>query len=223
MTKFIQPIGPIKLVSFEQLSNINFQEVIYTLFIFISVLVFYLIMHKISKLVISRTPGYKKEDKKIPIYHCLSIITVSSLLMAFGWSIELVKGIIFLQILLYASVSDIQTHEVKDLVSVLIFVTGFIGSNTVNTPMNLLSGFAIGGMLLFCAMASKNKLGGADVKISAACAFVLGFQKGIAGLIIGLSLAIICNIYFSYKSKIRGKAFPLVPYLSVGFMAMYLI
>lgn len=223
MTKFIQPIGPIKLVPFEQISNLNFKEVIYILFIFISILLFYLIMHKISKLVISRTPGYKKEDKKIPIYHCLSIIAVSSLLMAFGWSIELVKGIIFLQILLYASVSDIQTHEVKDFVSVLIFVTGFIGANTVNIPMMLLSGFAIGGMLLICAMASKNKLGGADVKIAATCAFVLGFQKGIAGLIIGLFLAIICNIYFSHKSNTKGKAFPLVPYLSVGFMAMYFI
>lgn len=223
MIKFIQPIGPIKLVPFEQISNLNFQKVLYALFIFISVLFFYLIMHKISKLIISRTPGYKKEDKKVPIYHCLSIIAVSSLLMAFGWSIELVKGIIFLQILLYASVSDIQTHEVKDFVSVLIFVTGFIGANTVNIPMMLLSGFAIGGILLFCAMVSKNKLGGADVKISAACAFVLGFQKGIAGLVIGLILAIICNIYFSHKSKTKGKAFPLVPYLSVGFMAMYFI
>lgn len=223
MTKFIQPIGPIKLVSFEQLSNFNFQEVVYTLFIFISILFFYLIIHKISQLVISRTPGYKNDDKKIPIYHCLSIIAVSSLLMAFGWSIELVKGIIFLQILLYASVSDIQTHEVKDFVSVLIFVTGFIGANTANIPMNILSGFAIGGMLLICAMVSKNKLGGADVKISAACAFVLGFQKSIAGLIIGLILAIICNIYFSHKSNTKGKAFPLVPYLSIGFMAMYFI
>lgn len=223
MTKFIQPIGPIKLVSFEQLLNFDLQEVIYALSIFISIFLFYLIMHKISKLVISRTPGYKKEGKKVPIYHCLSIIAVSSLLMAFGWSIELVKGIIFLQILLYASVSDIQTHEVKDFVSVLIFVTGFIGTNVMDVSTKLLSGFVIGGMLLFCAMASKNKLGGADVKISAACAFVLGLQKGIAGLVIGLFLAIICNIYFSYKSKTKGRAFPLVPYLSVGFMAMYFI
>ncbi len=223
MTKFIQPIGPIKLVSFEQLSNFNFQEVAYTLFIFISIFLFYLVMHNISKLVISRTPGYKKEDKKIPIYHCMSIIAVSSLLMAFGWSIELVKGIIFLQILLYASVSDIQTHEVKDFVSVLIFVTGFIGTNIMNILTLLLSGFVIGGMLLICAIASKNKLGGADVKIAATCAFVLGFQKGIAGLIIGLFLAIICNIYFSHKSNTKGKAFPLVPYLSVGFMVMYFI
>ncbi len=93
----------------------------------------------------------------------------------------------------------------------------------MDIPTMLLSGFAIGGMLLFCAMVSKNKLGGADVKVSAACAFVLGFRKGVAGLVIGLILAIICNIYFSHKSNTKGKAFPLVPYLSVGFMAMYFL
>lgn len=223
MIKFIQPLGPIRLFSLKDIADINFQAALNLLFTFISILFFYFIIHKISQLVINRTPGYKKDDKKIPIYHCLSIIAVSSLLIVFGWSIELVKGIIFLQILLYASVSDIQTHEVKDFISVLIFVTGFIGTNFSEFSNMFFSGLTIGGMLLFCAMASKNKLGGADVKISVACAFVLGFQKSIAGLVIGLFLAIICNIYFSHKSKTKGKAFPLVPYLSVGFMAMYFI
>ncbi len=127
MTKFVQPLGPIRLVSLTDVVGFNFQTVLNVLFISISILFFYFLIHKISQLIISRTPGYKKEDKKNPIYHCLSIIAVSSLLMVFGWSIELVKGIIFLQILLYASVSDIQTHEVKDFFSVLLFVTGFIG------------------------------------------------------------------------------------------------
>ena len=223
VTKFIQPLGPIHLFSLKDIVDINFQVTLNLLFTFISILFFYFVIHKISQLVISRTPRYKKDDKKIPIYHCLSIIAVSSLLIVFGWSIELVKGIIFLQILLYASVSDIQTHEVKDFVSVLIFITGFIGTNISEFSNMFFSGLTIGGMLLICAMASKNKLGGADVKISAACAFVLGFQKSIAGLVIGLFLAVICNIYFSHKFKTKGKAFPLVPYLSVGFMAMYFI
>ena len=58
-------------------------------------------------------------------------------------------------------------------------------------------------------------------KLSAACSFLLGFQRGMAGLVIGLLSAIICNLILNRKSKIKGKAFPLVPYLSVGFMVMY--
>lgn len=223
MTKFIQPIGPIRPISPERLMELNPEEVITTIVKLACIFLFYLAVHKISKVAISKTPGYNKESKKIPIYHCISIILVSSLLIVFGWSTELLKGIILLQILLYASVSDIQTHEVKDFISVLIFITGFIGVTLSDIPMMLFSGLAIGGVLLICAMVSGNRLGGADVKLSAACAFLLGFSKSIAGLVIGLFLAIICNIYFSHKNKTKGKAFPLVPYLSIGFMAMYFI
>ena len=116
MTKFIQPIGPIRPISPERLMELNPEEVITTIVKLACIFLFYLAVHKISKVVISKTPGYNKESKKIPIYHCISIILVSSLLIAFGWSIELLKGIILLQILLYASVSDIQTHEVKDFI-----------------------------------------------------------------------------------------------------------
>lgn len=223
MTKFIQPIGPIRPISPERLMELNPEDVISTIVKLACIFLFYLSVHKISKVVISKTPGYNKESKKIPIYHCISIILVSSLLIVFGWSTELLKGIILLQILLYASVSDIQTREVKDFISVLIFITGFIGVTLSDIPMMLFSGLAIGGVLLICAMVSGNRLGGADVKLSAACAFLLGFSKSIAGLVIGLFLAIICNIYFSQKNKTKGKAFPLVPYLSIGFMAMYFI
>ena len=223
MTKFIQPIGPIRLVSPESLMELTSEDVVTTILRLVCIFLCYLAMHKITKLIVSKTPGFQKDSKKIPIYHCISIILVSSLLIAFGWSIELFKGIILLQILLYASVSDIQTHEVKDFVSVLIFITGFIGVTLSDVPLMLFSGLAIGGVLLICAMVSGNRLGGADVKLSAACAFLLGFSKSVAGLVIGLFLAIICNIYFSHKNKTKGKAFPLVPYLSIGFMAMYFI
>lgn len=223
MTKFMQPIGPIRPISPEMLMELNPEAVITTIVKLACIFLFYLAVHKISKVVISKTPGYNKESKKIPIYHCISIILVSSLLIVFGWSIELLKGIILLQILLYASVSDIQTHEVKDFISVLIFITGFIGVTLSDIPMMLFSGLAIGGVLLICAMVSGNRLGGADVKLSAACAFLLGFSKSIAGLVIGLFLAIICNIYFSHKNKTKGKAFPLVPYLSIGFMTAFFV
>ena len=81
----------------------------------------------------------------------------------------------------------------------------------------------IQAVFLIFAMVSGNRLGGADVKVSAACAFLLGFSKSIAGLVIGLFLAIICNIYFSHKNKTKGKAFPLVPYLSIGFMTAFFV
>ena len=221
MTRLIQPIGPIRPFSVERLMELNPEDVLTTMLKLICIFLFYLAIHKISKFVISKTPGYDKNSKRNPIYHCISIILVSSLLIAFGWSIEFIKGVIFLQILLYASVSDIQTHEVKDFVSVLIFITGFIGVALTDIPMMILSALAIGGILLICAMVSGNRLGGADVKICAACAFLLGFSKSVAGLIIGLIVSVIANLIIQKQKKTKNQPFPLVPYLSIGFMLMY--
>ena len=221
MTKYIQPIGPIRPISPKRLMELNPEDVITTIVKLACIFLFYLAVHKISKVVISKTPGYNKESKIIPLYHCISIILVSSLLIVFGWSTELLKGIILLQILLYASVSDIQTHEVKDFISVLIFITGFIGAPLSDIPMMLFSGLVIGGVFLICAMVSGNRLGGADVKLSAACAFLLGFSKSIAGLVIGLFVSVIVNLIIQKQKKLKNQPFPLVPYLSIGFMLMY--
>lgn len=221
MTSLIQPIGPIMPISPDRLSEFDAGVVLTTMLRLACLFLFYWLVYKITKVIVSKTPGFQKENKKIPIYHCISIILVSSLLITFGWSMELLKGVIFLQILLYASVSDIQTHEVKDFVSVCIFIAGFIGVTFSDVPEMLLSGLAIGGVLLFCAMASGNRLGGADVKLSAACAFLLGFQKSVAGLIIGLLVSVIANLIIQKRNKTKNQPFPLVPYLSIGFMLMY--
>ena len=217
MIRSIQQIGPIRPVMIEKTPALNLKSL--PDFIFLMILLF--VIYRISESVIRRTPRYTKEDKTIPIYQIICIIVVSSLQIGFGWSAELVKGIILLLILLYASVSDIQTHRVKDIASVMILITGFIGITASEIPKHLFGGILIGGILFICAVASNNRIGGADVKLSAACSFLLGFQRGMAGLVIGLLSAIICNLILNRKSKIKGKAFPLVPYLSVGFMIMY--
>ena len=221
MTNFFETTESIRPVSIGKLTELNVDGFFSIALMFICVFVFYFFVLRITKLIISKTPGYDKNSKKIPIYHCISIILVSSLLIAFGWSTELIKGIIFMQILLYASVSDIQTHEVKDFISVLIFITGFIGVTFIDIPMKLMGSFVIGGMLLICAMVSGNRLGGADVKLSAACTFLLGFSKSIAGLIIGLIVSVIANLIIQKQKKTKNQPFPLVPYLSIGFMLMY--
>ena len=217
MIRSIQQIGPIRPVMIEKTPALNLKSL--SDFIFLMILL--LVIYQISESVVRRTPGYTKKDIKIPIYQIICIIVVSSLQIGFGWSAELVKGIILLLISLYASVSDIQTHRVKDVASVMILITGFIGMTASEIPKHLFDGLLIGGILFICAVASNNRIGGADVKLSAACSFLLGFQRGMAGLVIGLLLAIICNLILNRKSKIKGKAFPLVPYLSVGFMIMY--
>ena len=61
---------------------------------------------------------------------------------------------------------------------------------------------------------TKSQIGGADIKLSAACAFMLGTVQGFAGLMFGLIAAIIVNIIKNRKKNTEG--FPLSHTLPSG-------
>lgn len=188
--------------------------------IYLSAISYILFFCIISNAVVNKTPKHSDKDKRSIIFKGVSLVVMTVMLILFGFSPEFFKGCILLLILLYASVCDMQTHEVKDFVSILILITAFIGIDFEKLPFMILSGCAVFGILFLCAMLSDKPIGGADIKFSGACAFLLGLKGGIAGLLIGLLCAVVCNLIFNRKSK--DKAFPLIPYLSAGYMATYI-
>ena len=101
----------------------------------------------------------------------------------------------------------------------MIVIAAFIGTDMSALPGMLLSALIIGGIMLTTAAVTKSSIGGADIKLSAACAFMLGTVQGMIGLMIGLILAVIINSIKNRKKKHKG--FPLIPYLAVGFMTAY--
>lgn len=134
-----------------------------------------------------------------------------------------VRGIIFCLILVFSSYSDIKTRESDDYLAVMIALTAFIGIKVSDIPVMLLSAVLITLPMLLIVIVCKGKaVGGADVKLSAACAFLLGITKGFAGLIAGLTIGIIVNIIIQTR-KNKAEGFPLIPYLAAGFMAAYFI
>ena len=89
-------------------------------------------------------------------------------------------------------------------------------------PGMLLGGLFVFGMMLVVSLMGKEScIGGADIKLGGACAFALGIHGGIAGLITGLVLAVVINLLKGKNT--RQQSFPLVPYLSAGFLAAYFI
>ena len=114
----------------------------------------------------------------------------------------IIKTIILLALLLYASVRDIKTREVPDSISVLLLILGF-----VDTDIERLPSMIIGALLVFLpqfasALINPSKaLGGADVKISL---FVM---------------LLICSI----RKVPKDQPFPLIPFISIGIVAGYFI
>ena len=137
----------------------------------------------------------------------------------------IIKTIILLTLLLYASVMDIKTREVPNPVSGMLLILGLVDKDIDQLPSMI-----IGALLVFLpqfvsALINPSKaLGGADIKISSSAAFLLGAQRGLFALIVGLTLAVIVMPIIRRSRKLpKDQPFPLIPFLSIGIVAGYFI
>ena len=139
--------------------------------------------------------------------------------------LSLMKFGILLALLIYASIKDIKSREVPDSVSGMMLILGLVGITAGD-----LSSMLLGMTLVFlpqylAAVINPAKaLGGADMKLSSAAAFLLGAPRGLFALIVGLTLSVITiPIVRAIKKLPKNQPFPLVPFLAVGIIAAYLI
>lgn len=79
---------------------------------------------------------------------------------------------------------------------------------------------------LFVAGITVGGIGGGDIKLTAACGLVLGFERTFAGLLMGLCFLLIYHVAGQCRKKIRketcdsGKeqAYPVAPFLLFGML-----
>jgi leader peptidase (prepilin peptidase)/N-methyltransferase len=137
---------------------------------------------------------------------------------------SILQGVLFSSLLLAASYTDIKKREIPDTVSVFLVLIGFLKFSYPN-----LLGIFIALPFFIAAMFKEKSIGGGDIKLTATVGFVLGFWKGIYGLIIGLTLLIFFYIILRISSIIRKKqvvknlSMPLAPFLGIGFLIIYFI
>ena len=143
----------------------------------------------------------------------------------FGLSVTAIQGVFLMFVLMYASCSDLTNHIVDDYVWVIVFALALLNIQTVGLTSMVTGALCVFIPQMAMALLPPHKtLGGADIKLSTALAFLLGWQRGLAAYIVGLLLAIIvmCIVNKVRKNK-ENKAFALVPFLSVAAMAMFMI
>ena len=147
------------------------------------------------------------------------------LLIRFGPTLVAVKGLILCMILLWASLSDIARHEVPDFITVMILILAFVGFETGNLPSMLIGASAVFVPQMIVSVIRPGKaIGGADIKISTALAFLLGFEKGILAMLVGMLSGVIFMVIVRKVRKEKSKdPFALVPFLSFGALLAYCI
>ena len=138
---------------------------------------------------------------------------------------RIIQGILYTGFLTFGSISDIRTHTVPDWVWMGIAGTALIGMKLSSLPSMLLGAAAVLLIEVPLAVAMKDRaIGGADIKISAAGAFLLGWRKGLAALIAGLMLSIlILPVIRAIRHEKQDTRFALVPFLAAGQLVLYYI
>ena len=155
----------------------------------------------------------------------LSGMTGLCLFLRFGFSVELIQGLFLFFILLYASMSDLTSHTVDDFVWVTVCALALAGIPTLGLTSMLAGALFVFVPQIALALIPPHKtLGGADIKLSTALAFLLGTWKGITAYIVGLILAIVMiSIYHRKKKSDTKQPFALVPFLSIGAMILFFV
>lgn len=131
----------------------------------------------------------------------------------------LLQGGLFIVLLLAASIFDIKKRIIPDAICLLIALTGLIGFE----PVRLFG--ILAALPLLLAALLWGGMGGGDIKLMASSGLILGFQRGLAAMMIGLTAMLLFYFFYTIvqglRKRERQKAFPLVPFLSVGCIAAY--
>ena len=175
-------------------------------------------------IVLRKSKNELNEPKMVPAL--LSFTGVGLiLLLLFGTTLTAIKGLILCAILLWASISDIGKHEVPDFITVLILVLAFVGFEPANLPSMLVGAAVVFLPQLAVSMLRPGRaIGGADIKISTALAFLLGAEKGIFALLAGmLTGVIVMFLVRKIRKETNKEPFALVPFLSFGAMLAFMI
>lgn len=145
-------------------------------------------------------------------------------ILRYGFTLSALQGILLTFVLLYASCSDLTDHTVDDFLWVMVVMLGLCSVGTVGLPSMLIGAVIVFVPQLLSALLSKNPIGGADIKLSTALAFLLGWQKGLAALIIGMLIAVITMLVRNKIEKTKKtQPFALVPFLSIGAMILFFV
>jgi len=132
------------------------------------------------------------------------------------------QGVFLSFLLMAAGYTDIKRRVIPDIICLLIVLISLLKFNFIN-----LLGIGISIPFLIAAVLVENSIGGGDIKLTAAIGIVLGFWKGIYGLILGLSFLVLFYLLIVLKSKVmkkqvaRNLPMPLAPFLGIGFMIIY--
>lgn len=175
--------------------------------------------------ILTRVMRGKGMTTSLPANLVVPGVVALTAFLRFGLTVTAAQAVFLAFVLLYASCSDLTDHHMDDYLWVMVLALGLpsvlrmgIGSMLIGALMVFVP------QMLVCIISKGKGLGGADIKLSTALAFLLGWERGLAALMLGLLIAVIVMaIIQKIKPKYKNKPFALIPFLSGAAMVMFFI
>lgn len=136
------------------------------------------------------------------------------------------QAVLFLCLLLAASVWDLRKRIIPDSLCLMIALTGLKDFSPVR-----LWGVLAALPLLITALCEPEGIGGGDIKLTAAAGVVLGFGGCTSGLLLGLTASLFFYLINQLLRRLRKlepqkasqASLPMAPFLSLGFLAVTIL
>ena len=191
-------------------------------------LIFKMIMVVAASIVVGLLLNKSMDKKGFVTNKAFTLIASTAMALGlslrFGMSVYTFQGMFLFFLLLYASMSDLTDRQVANHISISILALSLISVPTVGFTSMLIGGVVSVAIQLGVTALSGGGYGGADWKISSACAFLLGWQRGLAGMVLGLLIGVIFTLaYNKIKDRDIHEGFALVPFISIGMMTVFFI
>jgi leader peptidase (prepilin peptidase)/N-methyltransferase len=136
---------------------------------------------------------------------------------------SIVQMVLFFCLMVCAVYTDIKKREIPMAIWSSMALISLIDFKVVN-----LLGILAALPLLIAATMSPTGIGGGDIKLVAGVGLVIGFWKALIGMTTGLCLVIIYHgalkLIYRIFSKVYGRrAYPLAPFLAMGYLCIYFL
>lgn len=155
---------------------------------------------------------------RFPVTTLISLVSYFLLSTSFHNTVSIIKGIIFIQLLFCAAYHDAKTHEIPPAIPLLILLDGLI---QLHLPQAAIGFFLVSVPLLFLSKITGGGAGGGDIKLMAACGFVLEPAAIIIAAM--LSSLFFLIIYLLLYPKKQNAMYAMAPYIGVGCFFAYLM
>ncbi|HOG67876.1 MAG TPA: prepilin peptidase [Fibrobacteraceae bacterium] len=140
--------------------------------------------------------------------------------MAVNLSLRL---ILFVSLLIFASYEDLKKREIPGAICMALVMISLLDFNLSN-----LLGILAAMPFFIAAMIWTGSIGGGDIKLTAATGLILGLNRTLVGLMMGLTVMclfhlIIMMIEFAKQEKNKTTSYPMAPFLAIGFLTAYFL